>query len=185
MRAIAIIAALWCSQVSAYWGSFDPILIKNSATITVIDTQIPNVECAARAKNPLVAAIIIQGAAGCADLSDDTLIAPITPGPFWLVLGASLITPNQLLGHELSHIFRGEFHPPFLSFIERVRRPDVPSGVASREQHARDVQQPLAPNSRDNGIRVLGAGGTVCVFWTDDKKVSYDDLGSLARACFK
>lgn len=133
MRAIAFLAALWCSQASAYWGSFDPVLLKNSATITVIDTQIPNVECAMRS-NPIIGALIIQGAAGCADLSDDTLIAPITPGPFWLVLGASLITPNQLLGHELSHIFRGEFHYPFLSFIERVRRAEVSSGVVRGDQ---------------------------------------------------
>jgi len=184
MAATLFALCICVAQSFAYWGSFDPVLLRNSATITVIDTQIPNVECAMRS-NPIIGAIIIQGAAGCADLSDDALIAPITPGPFWLVLGASLITPNQILGHELSHIFRGEFHLPFLSFIERVRRPEVPSGMASSDEHARDVQQSLAPNSRDNGIRVLGAGGTVCVFWTDDKKVSYEDLGSLARACFK
>jgi hypothetical protein len=180
-----LVLTFLATQAQAYWGSFDPILLKNNATITVIDTQFPNLECAARATNLIEAPLIAALAAGCTDLSNDTLIAPISPGPAWAYLLTNLVTPNQLLGHELSHIFRGEFHPPFLSFVERVRPKDVPRGVVSGEQHARDVQQSLAPNSRDNENRVFGAGGTVCVFWTDNKEVSYDDFGSLVRACFK
>lgn len=134
MRAIAIFAVLWCSQAAAYWGSFDPVLLRNSAIITVINTQAPNVECAARAINPIEAPLIAALAAGCVDLSNDTLIAPITPGPAWAYLLANLVTPNQLIGHELSHIFRGEFHPPFLSFIERVPSKDISGGVVPSEQ---------------------------------------------------
>jgi hypothetical protein len=107
---------------------------------------------------------------------------------FYLIRSCLMVTTHLPAAYAPSGndlFFSGHTGPPFLSFVERVRPKDVPRGVVSGEQHARDVQQSLAPNSRDDENRVFGAGGAVCVFWTDDKEVSYDDFGSLARACFR
>ena len=51
MRLFAIVFALLASQAHAYLGSFDPQPLRNSAAITVIDTQVPGAVCLAESKD--------------------------------------------------------------------------------------------------------------------------------------
>lgn len=117
MRAIAVLCALLAASANAFWGSFEPRLYRNAVTITIIDTQFANVECAKRV-HPLLAPLAVATAGGCFDFADDALIVPVTIGPGSLMALQGGVTPNQLLGHEFSHAFRGQFHPAILSFIE-------------------------------------------------------------------
>lgn len=137
MRAALIALCLFAGNAHAYYGSFDPHLDRNSVNLTVIDSQLPNVECAAR-MHPLLAPLILTAVVGCFVPETDTLIAPISPGPMWVwVMGNALITPNQLLGHEFRHAFEYDFHPPFLSFIESswLRDDHTTDGVVSSDKH--------------------------------------------------
>ena len=111
----------FCSTGSAYYGTFDPELYRNVATITVVDTQAPNVECS-KLVHPILAPLVLVTGIGCFHFPSETLYAPITIGPMWMYMfGNGLILPDQLLGHELSHAFRGDFHPTVLPFIESNR----------------------------------------------------------------
>lgn len=134
MRALAILAALWCSQAVAYLGSFDPQPLRNEVTITFIDSQLPGPQCVA--EQPAVTAPLVLMAFGCAIYDKGLVIVPITPGPGWLNALQGFATPNALLGHETRHIFDGDYHPAVLPFIERVRSPrDTAGVVVSSDKH--------------------------------------------------
>ena len=133
-RFIALFWLFLCSTASAYWGSFEPILLRNIATITVIDTQTPNIECAKRVTTEMVAPALLM-AVGCFDGDSETLIVPLTFGPASIWLLNNFITPNQLLGHEVSHAFRGSFHPALLPFVELRKSATNHDGMVSGEKH--------------------------------------------------
>lgn len=134
----ASIAILLASGAQAYYGTFDPQLQRNQATITIVDSQAPNVDCATRV-HPLMMPLVLATGMGCFDPATETLVAPITPGPMWLyMIGNALILPDQLLGHELRHAFEYNFHPPVLAFLESNRMrstAEVSVGMVSRKKH--------------------------------------------------
>jgi len=139
MRALAILAAVWCSQAAAYLGSFDPQPLRNSAVVTFIDAQAPGPVCLAygadNAINILLAPLVVQ-MAGCAIYDKAVVVVPISFGPGSLYGLHVLATPDGNLGHETRHIFDGDFHPMLFSFIERVRSPDKAAGsVVSSDKH--------------------------------------------------
>lgn len=134
MRMLAILAALWCSQASAYIGSFDPQPLRNEVTITFIDSQLPGPQCIA--EEPAITAPLVLTAVGCAIYDKGLVIVPITPGIGWINAAQILATPNALLGHEFRHLFDGDFHPIALPWFERVRVPsDAAGSVVSGDKH--------------------------------------------------
>lgn len=126
MRTLAIIAALWCSQASAYLGSFDPQPLRNEVTVTFIDSQLPGPQCVT--EQPAITAPLVLTAVGCAIYSKGLVIVPITPGIGWINAAQILATPDALLGHETRHLFDGDFHPIALPWVERVRSPGTATG---------------------------------------------------------
>lgn len=134
MRTLAILAALWCSQATAYLGSFDPQPLRNQVAITFIDSQLPGPQCIA--EEPAITAPLVLTAVGCAIYSKGLVIVPITPGIGWLNAAQILATPDALLGHETAHLFLGDFHPIGLPWLERVRRPRYAAGsVVPGDKH--------------------------------------------------
>ena len=126
MRTLALILALVAVQAHAYLGAFDPQPIRNEATITFIDSQLPGPQCIA--EQPAITAPLVLTAVGCAIYSKGLVIVPLTPGIGWLNAAQILATPDALLGHETAHLFLGDFHPIGLPWLERVRRPRYAAG---------------------------------------------------------
>lgn len=188
MRTFALILALWCTQAFAYLGTFDPAQIRSVADVTFYDEQFAGPRCASLASSPLevlLSPLTVQAVA-CAHPEKGIVIAPISPGPGWLYGLATFATPNQVLCHEVRHIFDGHFHPPFISFIDRVRQPDPATDrLVSGDQQRASVQRHEPQHRPAYPIRVPGKGDVVCTFWTKDKSVSYDDCGALVRACLQ
>ena len=139
MRRLALfIAALWCSHVSAYLGTFDPQPYRNVATIKFIDSQFAGASCAIEAAKAqpayaLLSPLMVQLTA-CAIAEPPTVIAPITFGPGSIYALQILATPDALLGHETRHIFDGQFHLPLLPFADIVRD-NADSRNAASKQH--------------------------------------------------
>ena len=134
MKRIALIAALWCSHVGAYVGTFDPQPYRNVVAIKFIDSQFAGATCAIKAAKAqpvyaLLSPLMVQLTA-CAITEPPTVIAPITFGPGSIYALQTLATPDALLGHETRHIFDGQFHPAFVPFIElnRMRGADTTDG---------------------------------------------------------
>jgi hypothetical protein len=84
--------------------------------LTIINTQIPGIECARRAATPIDAAILMT-AAGCA--ADGLIIIPMD-GPAQALLLAGGKTPDEALGHEARHALQRWRHAPFLTNSEGV-----------------------------------------------------------------
>lgn len=99
MRTLAILAALCCTQAHAYLGGFDPQPLRNSATITVIDTQVPGAVClaygASEPLNVVLSPILVQSVE-CAIYDQALLAVPLTFGPGQLYGLHVLGTPNAL-----------------------------------------------------------------------------------------
>lgn len=142
-RVLAIIAALWCSQASAYLGTFDPVPYRNVATIKFIDSQFPGLTCAIEATQKissvyaLVAPLMLQ-LAECAITDPPTVIVPISLGVgsvYGLVAAGG--TPDGFLGHGARHVYE-DFHPPGLPFIESNRMRSASGsdgGISASHQH--------------------------------------------------
>lgn len=197
MRTLAILAALCCTQAHAYLGGFDPQPLRNSATITVIDTQVPGAVClaygASEPLNVVLSPILVQSVE-CAIYDQALLAVPLTFGPGQLYGLHVLGTPNALLGHGFRHLFDGHFHPPLLSFVERVRHPDQAAGaLVPGPERGGDVQAPEGggPERGDqrSGVRAeertADAGITRCTFFTEARNLAYEPLGALVRECIR
>ena len=84
--------------------------------LTIINTQTPNLECARRAENPLIAAMMLS-AAGCA--MDGLIIIPMD-GPAQLLTLGALKSPDEALGHEARHALQRWRHGVFMTNSEGV-----------------------------------------------------------------
>jgi len=84
--------------------------------LTIINTQTPNLECARRAENPLIAAMMLS-AVGCAN---DGLIVIAMDGPVQFMSLGALKSPDEALGHEARHAIQRWRHAPLLSNTEGV-----------------------------------------------------------------
>lgn len=196
LATLAALAALVCAQAHAYLGSFDPQPLRNSAVITVIDTQVPGAVClaygASEPLNVLLSPILVQSVE-CAIYDQALLAVPLTFGPGQIYGLHVLGTPDALLGHGFRHLFDGHFHPPLLSFVERVRHPDKAAGaLVSSGQRDGDVQAPQSEGpERDHqrsGVHAESAsnpGLIVCTFFTHARNVGYEPMGALVRECVK
>ena len=191
MRRLALfIAALWCSQASAYLGTFDPQPYRNVVTIKFIDSQFAGASCAIEAAKAqpayaLLSPLMVQLTA-CAITEPPTVIAPITFGPGSIYALQILATPDALLGHETRHIFDGQFHLPLLPFVDsgwmRSERCSANRGVPS-EQPTADMRSTAERSAQP--LRVPAKDENVCVIFVDDCSVSYSDFGALVRECIR
>lgn len=130
----AVLAAVLATQTHAYIGSFDPQPLRNEVEITFIDSQLPGPQCIA--EQPSIEALLVLPAVGCAIYDKGLVIIPLSPGIGWINALQLFATPNALLGHEVRHLFDGDYHPHVLPWVERVRRPDYPAGsVVPGGQH--------------------------------------------------
>lgn len=84
--------------------------------LTIINTQVPGVECAKRAADPL-SVLVLTAAAGCA--TDGLIIFPMD-GPAQLMSLGALKSPDEALGHEARHAIQRWRHAPLLSNTEGV-----------------------------------------------------------------
>jgi len=134
VKAIAALAAFCACTAHAYIGSFDPQPLRHEVTITFIDSQLPGPQCIA--EQPSIEAPLVLPAVGCAIYDKGLVILPINPGPGWINALQLFATPNALLGHEVRHLFDGDYHPHVLPWLERVRHPGYPAGsVVPSRQH--------------------------------------------------
>lgn len=96
--------------------------------LTVIDSHAAPIACIAAsiehghvADAIVIALPLLIGApvAACAigTRTGATIIAPISPGPGWALAALGLMTPDELLGHELAHL-AGLRHPAWLPMID-------------------------------------------------------------------
>lgn len=186
MKLLLIVCTLLFSLPSeAYFGYYNPTPFRNKATITFIDTPIPNIECAKRFG--LVAAPVAASTAlGCVNGTLTEVIASVTPSPFWgIIVAHGLTTPRAILGHETRHIFDGFWHGA-LPFFDRLQYSAEDRRTLLNSQHGREVQ--IERRDGKNIVRVLDKDEereTDCLIFIREEGVSYDDLGELMQECLK
>jgi len=189
MRRLAFfIAALWCSCASAYLGTFDPQPYRNVATITFIDSQFAGASCAIEAAKAqpayaLLSPLMVQLTA-CAIMEPPTVI---TPSKFSIGSAYALhmlATKPALDGHELAHLFFGEFHAPLMPFLTVVRSPhcEARRNLADQQQDA-SLRSPERPDHFGKQLRLHSADETKCVIFIKDCSVDFAELGELVDAC--
>ena len=84
--------------------------------LTIINTQVPGIECARRAATPIDAAILTM-AVGCA--LDGVIIIPMD-GPAQLLALGAFKTPDEALGHEARHALQRWRHGAFMTNSEGI-----------------------------------------------------------------
>jgi len=84
--------------------------------LTIINTQVPGVECAKRAADPL-SVLVLTAAAGCA--ADGLIVIPME-GPAQALLLAGGKTPDEALGHEARHALQRWRHGAFMTNSEGI-----------------------------------------------------------------
>jgi len=187
-RVLAIIAALWCSCASAYLGTFDPVPCRNSATVTFLESQVAGIQCVAEAAklSPIYALLspaMVQ-MMSCAIMEPPTVI---TPSKFSIGSAYALhmlATKPALDGHELAHLFFGEFHAPLMPFLTVVRSPhcEARRNLADQQQDA-SLRSPERPDHFGKQLRLHSADETKCVIFIKDCSVDFAELGELVDAC--
>ena len=88
----------------AYLGAFDPQYREpEPVRIAVVQSEFPAAEC--------------YSAVAC--VKDGVVYLPArgSVGELYGVVGAAA-SADAVAGHELRHVFEGEFHPPLLPFVE-------------------------------------------------------------------
>lgn len=181
---VIVCILLFSLPSEAYFGSYDPIPFRNKATITFIDTPIPNIECA-KMFNPVVAPLAISSVLGCVDVSLTKVIVSATPSPFWTIIVANGLTPKAVLGHEVRHIFDGFWHGA-LPFSDRLQYSTEDRRTLLDRQNATEVR--VERRNGENTIRLLSKEEereTDCLIFIREEGVSYDDLGELMQECLK
>lgn len=129
MKKFLFLLALFPLVCYAAWGSFKPYKLENrkwqgEIEVTLIDSQTPGVDCAKFAVetgNPIHAFSYI-GAAGCVFSYDEhpkaVVIFPLSDGIGDVKVLLALTDKESAFGHEIRHVFDGEFHNTLLPMIE-------------------------------------------------------------------
>lgn len=187
-RVLAIIAALWCSQASAYLGTFDPVPYRNSATVTFLESQVAGIQCAAEAAKlspvyALLSPTLVQ-LMSCAIIEPPTVI---TPSKFSIGSAYALhmlATKSALDGHELGHLFFKHLHPPLMPFLTGLPSAHCEGrrNLADQQQDG-SVQSPERPDHFGKQLRLHSADETKCVIFIKDCSVDFAELGELVDAC--
>lgn len=187
-----LVLVLWCSQASAYIGTFVPALDRNVVTVTFVDAQVAGPICATHALNgnalDVVLSPLMAQAAACAMYDPPTVIAPISfgPGSIWAL--QYLATPDGLLGHEFLHTIKRDVHPALLPFVEsdygvRPAYCEDDRSVAGTQSET-DMRPARERGTKRDGLPAKDRDAeTVCVIFIDACNPTYAGLGALVREC--